>query len=62
MINRIIILILIMSAFVFANTKESMPPIPTIQKTTDDDENKLYRRKRGGKGNKGRRKGGNGLR
>ena len=35
-------------------------PTPTIT-ITDDDSEKLYR-KRGGKRNKGRRKGGNGLR
>ena len=36
-------------------------PTPTIT-IADDDSDKLYRKRRGGKGNKGRRRGGNGLR
>ena len=36
-------------------------PTPTIT-IAEDDSDKLYRRRRGGKGNKGRRRGGNGLR
>ena len=39
-----------------SNTK----PIPTI--TINDDSEKTFARRRGGKGNKGRRRGGNGLR
>ena len=36
-------------------------PTPTIT-INDDDSDKLYRKRRGGKGNKGRRRGGSGLR
>ena len=36
-------------------------PTPTIT-INDGDSDKLYRKRRGGKGNKGRRRGGNGLR
>ena len=36
-------------------------PTPTIT-IAEDDSDKLYRKRRGGKGNKGRRRGGNGLR
>ena len=58
---KLILLTLIMGTFTFANTEENVPPVPTIQQSSDDDY-KVEARRRGGKGNKKRRKGGNGLR
>tara|TARA_Y100000310_G_C20284731_1_gene624304 strand:- start:471 stop:623 length:153 start_codon:yes stop_codon:yes gene_type:complete len=50
-----------MGTFSFANTEGNVPPTPTIQQSSDDDY-KIEARRRGGKGNKGRKRGGNGLR
>ncbi len=58
---RLTLLTLIMSTFAFANAEVNVPPTPTIQQSSDDDY-KVEARRRGGKGNKGRRRGGNGLR
>ncbi len=58
---RLTLLTLIMSTFAFANAEVNVPPTPTIQQSIDDDY-KVEARRRGGKGNKGRRRGGNGLR
>ena len=58
---RLTLLTLIMSTFAFANTEGNVPPPPTIQQSIDDDY-KIEARRRGGKGNKGRKRGGNGLR
>ena len=47
----------------FLLARDSQPnikPTPTI--TINDDSDKTFARKRGGKGNRGRRRGGNGLR
>ena len=58
---RLTLLTLIMGTFAFANTEGNVPPTPAIQQSIDDDY-KVEARRRGGKGNKGRRRGGNGLR
>ena len=58
---RLTLLTLIMGTFSFANTEGNVPPTPTIQQSSDDDY-KIEARRRGGKGNKGRKRGGNGLR
>tara|TARA_R110000824_G_scaffold378000_1_gene569402 strand:- start:626 stop:808 length:183 start_codon:yes stop_codon:yes gene_type:complete len=58
---KLILLTLTMSTFAFASTERNMPPVPTIQQSIDDDY-KIEARRRGGKGNKKRRRGGNGLR
>ena len=58
---KLTLLTLIMGTFAFANTERNVPPTPTIQQSIDDDY-KVEARRRGGKGNKKRRKGGNGLR
>ena len=42
------------------NSQQYTKPTPTI--TINDDSEKTFARRRGGKGNKGRRRGGNGLR
>ena len=44
-----------------SDSQQYTKPTPTIT-IADDDSDKLYRKRRGGKGNKGRRRGGNGLR
>ena len=69
--NKLIILAITIGGFVFAGTwnnstlaVEKSDPVKNqfcLAEDTSDD-NKLERRRRGGKGNKGRRKGGNGLR
>ena len=58
---KLTLLTLIMSTFAFANAEVNVPPTPTIQQSSDDDY-KVEASRRGGKGNKGRRRGGNGLR
>ena len=70
--HKLIILAITIGGFVFAGTwnnntlaVEKSDPVKNqfcLAEDTSDDDNKLERRKRGGKGNKGRRKGGNGLR
>ena len=69
--HKLIILAITIGGFVFAGTwnnntlaVEKSDPVKNqfcLAEDTSDD-NKLERRRRGGKGNKGRRKGGNGLR
>ena len=69
--NKLIILAITIGGFVFAGTwnnstlaVEKSDPVKNqfcLAEDSDDD-NKLERRRRNGKGNKGRRKGGNGLR
>ena len=53
----------VFGTFLLANdqSQSETKPTPTIT-IADDDSDKLYRKRRGGKGNKGRRRGGNGLR
>ena len=70
--NKLIILAITIGGFVFAGTwnnstlaVEKLDPVKNqfcLAEDTSGDDNKLERRKRGGKGNKGRKKGGNGLR
>ena len=52
----------VFGTFLLANdySHSETKPTPTI--TINDDSEKVYRKRRGGKGNKGRRRGGNGLR
>ena len=56
----------ILTMFVFGtflmadDSQQYTKPTPTI--TINDDSEKTFARRRGGKGNKGRRRGGNGLR
>ena len=58
---KYILTTLLFSTFLMAEDSYTKPkPTPTI--TINDDSEKLYRKRRGGKGNKGRRRGGNGLR
>ena len=69
--HKLIILAITIGGFGFAGTwnnntlaVEKSDPVKNqfcLAEDTSDD-NKLERRRRGGKGNKGRRKGGNGLR
>ena len=68
---KILILAITVGGFLFAgswdNTSKSVEKSDSVKnqfclaEDTDDD-NKLERRRRGGKGNKGRKRGGNGLR
>ena len=70
--HKLIILAITIGGFVFAGTwdnntlaVEKSDPVKNqfcLAEDTSDDDNKLERRRRGGKGNKGRKKGGNGLR
>ena len=70
--HKLIILAIAIVGFVFAGTwnnntlaVEKSGPVKNqfcLAEDTSDDDNKLERRRRGGKGNKGRKKGGNGLR
>ena len=70
--HKLIILAITIGGFVFAGTwnnntlaVEKSDPVKNqfcLAEDTSNDDNKLERRKRGGKGNKGRKKGGNGLR
>ena len=69
--HKLIILAITIGGFVFAGTwnnntlaVEKSDPVKNqfcLAEDTSDD-NKLERRRRGGKGNKGRKRGGNGLR
>ena len=69
--HKLIILAITIGGFVFAGTwnnntlaVEKSDPVKSqfcLAEDTSDD-NKLERRRRGGKGNKGRKRGGNGLR
>ena len=64
MIKYFVILMVIgMGTFLMADeNQQNAKPTPTITIAEEDDSDKLYRKRRGGKGNKGRRRGGNGLR
>jgi len=59
---KYILTMFVFGTFLLARDSHSeTKPTPTIT-ITEDDSDKLYRKRRGGKGNKGRRRGGNGLR
>ena len=70
--HKLVILAITIGGFVFAGTwnnntlaVEKSDPVKNqfcLAEDTSDDDNKLERRRRGGKGNKGRKRGGNGLR
>jgi len=61
MVKHILIMLLFGTFIVARDSQPNTKPTPTIT-IADDDSDKLYRKRRGGKGNKGRRRGGNGLR
>ncbi len=60
---KYILTMFVFGTFLMASdySQSDIKPTPTIT-INDDDSDKLYRKRRGGKGNKGRRRGGNGLR
>ncbi len=59
---KYILTMLLFTTFLTAEDSYTVTkPTPTFT-ITEDDSDKLYRKRRGGKGNKGRRRGGNGLR
>ena len=58
---KYILIMFVFGTFLMASDYSQSEPKPTPTITTNDDSEKLYR-KRGGKGKKGRRRGGNGLR
>ena len=60
---KYILTMFVFGTFLLASdySQSETKPTPTIT-IADDDSDKLYRRRRGGKRDKGRRKGGNGLR
>ena len=60
---KYILTMFVFGTFLMASdySQSETKPTPTIT-IQDDDSEKLYRKRRGGKGNKGRRRGGNGLR
>ena len=60
---KYILTMFVFGTFLLASdySQSDTKPTPTIT-IADDDSDKLYRKRRGGKGNKGRRRGGNGLR
>ena len=58
---KYILTMFVFGTFLLARDSQSeTKPTPTI--TINDDSEKTFARRRGGKGNKGRRRGGNGLR
>ena len=58
---KYILIMFVFGTFLLANDSQPIEkPTPTI--TTNDDSNKVCARKRTGKGNRGRRRGGSGLR
>ena len=61
---KYILIMFVFGTFLLANdySQSETKPTPTITIAEEDDSDKLYRKRRGGKGNKGRRRGGNGLR
>ena len=69
---KILLLTITVGGFLFAGSwdnasksVEKSDPVKNqfcLAEDTSDDDNKLERRRRGGKGNKGRKRGGNGLR
>ena len=61
---KYILIMFVFGTFLLAsdyNSQSETKPTPTIAQNFDDSE-KTFARKRGGKGNRGRRRGGNGLR
>ena len=60
---KYILTMFVFGTFLMASdySQSETKPTPTIT-IADDDGDKLYRKRRGGKRNKGRRRGGNGLR
>ena len=60
---KYILTMFVFGTFLMASdySQSETKPTPTIT-INDDDSDKTYARRRGGKGNKGRRRGGNGLR
>ena len=60
---KYILIMFVFGTFLLASdySQPETKPIPTIT-IQEDDSDKFYRKRRGGKGNKGRRRGGNGLR
>ena len=60
---KYILTMFVFGTFLMASdySQSETKPTPTIT-IAEDDSDKLYRKRRGGKGNKGRRRGGNGLR
>ena len=59
---KYILIMFVFGTFLMASdySQSETKPTPTI--TINDDSEKTFARRRGGKGNKGRRRGGNGLR
>ena len=58
---KYILIMFVFGTFLMADdSQQYTKPTPTI--TINDDSEKTFARRRGGKGNKGRRRGGNGLR
>ena len=60
---KYILTMFVFGTFLLASdySQSETKPTPTIT-IADDESDKLYRKRRGGKGKKGRRRGGNGLR
>ena len=60
---KYILIMFVFGTFLLASdySQQCTKPTPTIT-INDDDSDKLYRRRRGGKGDNKRRRGGNGLR
>ena len=61
MIKYILIMFVFGTFLMASNSQPNIKPTPTIT-INDDDGDKVYAGRRRGKGNKGRRRGGNGLR
>ena len=60
MVKYILIMFVFGTFLLASDSQQYTKPTPTI--TINDDSEKTFARRRGGKGNKGRRRGGNGLR
>ena len=59
---KYILTMFVFGTFLMASDYSQSEPKPTPTFTINDDSDKVCARKRGGKGKKGRRRGGNGLR
>ena len=59
---KYILTMFVFGTFLLASDYSQSEPKPTPTITINDDSDKVCARKRGGKGKKGRRRGGNGLR
>ena len=61
---KYILTMFVFGTFLLASdySQSETKPTPAITIAEDDDSDKLYRKRRGGKGNRGRRRGGSGLR